>query len=65
MLILIFLLVFNYIVAIHFLYIEKFNNIKSVLFSLIPFLFIIVIIYIIFKKIYEVVKTIIDNINRN
>ena len=64
MLILILLLVFNYIVAIHFLYTEDSYDIQTVLFSLIPFLFVIVIIYVIFEKTYEVVRTIIDKIKK-
>lgn len=64
MLTLILLLVFNYIVAIHFLYTEDSYDIQTVLFSLIPFLFVIVIIYVIFEKAYEVVKTIIDKIKK-
>lgn len=64
MLTLILLLIFNYIVAIHFLYTEDSYDIYTVLFSLIPFLFVIVIIYVIFEKAYEVVKTIIDKIKK-
>lgn len=64
MLTLILLLVFNYIVVIHFLYTEDSYDIHTVLFSLIPFLFVIVIIYVIFEKTYKIVKTIIDKIKK-
>lgn len=58
MLILISLLIINYVMAIHFLYTEKDYDKQTVWFVLIPFLFIIAILYVILERVYDIIRTI-------